>query len=88
MAAMHSQPPQPAPPAARPRARPPGREAAVRKPSGFLLFPVCAGLSLLAALLLLPAWLLEKSGAFFRRMSWRLDVAANTVDAWRGPEEE
>ena len=45
-------------------------------------------MSLLAALFLLLAWLLEKPGAFFRRVSWRVDVAANTVDAWRDGGKE
>jgi hypothetical protein len=47
-----------------------------------LRFLLCSGLSLLAALFILLAWLLEKPGAFFRRVSWGLDVAANTIEEW------
>lgn len=54
----------------------------------FCLFLSCAGLSVLAALLLLPAWLLEKTGGLLRRASWRVDVAANIVDAWRDDVRE
>lgn len=49
-----------------------------------LALAACAVLSVLAALFLLPAWLLEKTAALLRRVSWRLDVAANITEAWGG----
>jgi hypothetical protein len=48
---------------------------------------LCAVLSVLAALFLLTAWPLEKTAALLRRVSWRLDVAANITGAWGGDGE-
>lgn len=49
-----------------------------------MVFPICALLSVLAVLALFAGWLFGLAGAFFRRVSWRMDVTANTVEAWGG----
>jgi hypothetical protein len=54
----------------------------MKKITGFLVFIICVTISVLSALVLLLGWLLGRAGAFFRRVSWRMDVIANAADEW------
>lgn len=54
----------------------------MKKIIGLFIFIMCAIVSVLSALMLLCGWLFERTGAFFRRVSWRLDVIANAADEW------
>jgi membrane-anchored protein YejM (alkaline phosphatase superfamily) len=54
----------------------------MKKTTGLFVFIICATVSVLAVLPFLLGWLFERAGAFFRRVSWWLDVIANTVDEW------
>jgi glucan phosphoethanolaminetransferase (alkaline phosphatase superfamily) len=54
----------------------------MKKIAALFLFLFCAAVSVLSAIVLAIAWLFEETGALFRRVSWRMDVIANTADAW------